>query len=60
MMGQLSMNENDLIALPHTPKFGNSGVDPAICVTSFYQKKFFYETLNRGGGVRGHSPPEKF
>ena len=24
MMGQLSMNENDLIALPDTPKFGNS------------------------------------
>ena len=27
MMGQLSMNENDLIALPDTPKFGSSAVN---------------------------------
>ena len=27
MMGQLSMNENDLIDLPDTPKFGSSAVN---------------------------------
>ena len=26
-MGQLSMNENDLIAFPDTPKFGSSTVN---------------------------------
>ena len=48
MMGALSMNRNDLIGIPDTPKFGYSAVNKNY-VEGGYLKKVMSEVLNMNG-----------
>ena len=48
IMGSLSMNQNDLIGIPDTPKFGYSAVNKNY-VEGGYLKKVMSEVLNMNG-----------